>query len=200
MHFRHENLVILSLWWFFSLALFNAVSCYPGGAILNDDAAELLTADERQSLMEQEAPKFLKRAGFVGMRGKKSNLLDDDDEEEVNGGDMIVRDGWMDAQQQQREMAKRGNSGFVGMRGKKASGPAQMVEVDPAWFEQFLTAGSSSKRAGFVGMRGKKAGFVGMRGKKGHQQQHSYFDLPVWSNQLSLKTRRGSSGFVGMRG
>ena len=72
------------------------------------------------------------------------------------------------------------------------------------------------KRAGFVGMRGKKsddlfkrAGFVGMRGKKSVPAASQLFspaqrlDFDKWPYYLipyASKSRRATSGFVGMRG
>lgn len=187
--FCHDNLVIVSTFLVFtSLAFFfDTVSCFPSGAILNEDAD-----GSSRNVLERETPNFLKRAGFVGMRGKKSHLVDGE-EEEQNAIQDDDPQSWID-----QELVKRARNkaGFVGMRGKK-SDQVNTFDMDPSsWIDQFL---SSSKRAGFVGMRGKKAGFVGMRGKKSDSES-SYYDLPLWSNQLSPKTRRGSSGFVGMRG
>ena len=106
-----------------------------------------------------------KRAGFVGMRGKKDHFsfndyLDDPSYYEV----------------------KRSGSGFVGMRGKKDAEDNEDLFYAPV-------EDDDAKRAGFVGMRGKKAsknywpsfwyspsltresrgsssGFVGMRGRR----------------------------------
>ena len=105
-----------------------------------------------------------KRAGFVGMRGKKdSPPLNFDDYIDTDSPDLYY------------EAAKR--SGFVGMRGKKDQEDQEDLFYAP-----------NPKRAGFVGMRGKKqvqnywpsfwyapaalthresrgnSGFVGMRG------------------------------------
>lgn len=190
-HLCHANFTLLSLLLMLSsLFLFDLASCFPAVDGSSGDVGENMGGDGAAAMMTM--PQYLKRAGFVGMRGKKSSLLEEEEADVVPLQDEVPR-SWMD-----QEVAKR--AGFVGMRGKKADEQQQqqLEELDPAWFEQLLAA---SKRSGFVGMRGKKAGFVGMRGKKGQQQRlSSYFDLPLWSNQLSFKTRRGSSGFVGMRG
>ena len=152
---------------------------------------------------QRNAPDFLKRAGFVGMRGKKG--MPSLDESGAESDAWLLDDDMADL------MSKR--AGFVGMRGKKFDAANRQ-----AWLSQLL-----NKRAGFVGMRGKKggssseegwgkrAGFVGMRGKKSETEPAYFMEnpdldggalLPLdWANQISgMKTRRGSSGFVGMRG
>lgn len=73
---------------------------------------------------------LLKRAGFVGMRGKKA-------------------DDW--------EYVKRGrNSGFMGMRGKKSMDDEWQDGPSFAQLKSFNDY-VQGKRAGFVGMRGKKS-------------------------------------------
>ena len=78
----------------------------------------------------------LKRAGFVGMRGKKS-----------------MENLYQDMYDTDPSFPEVKRSGFVGMRGKKSSSRNSDVEdlyevTDPMYFME--------KRAGFVGMRGKK--------------------------------------------
>ena len=119
--------------------------------------------DEADELLEDYGDHLDdKRAGFVGMRGKKDE-----------------------------DLYPYKRAGFVGMRGRRA---------DAEW-EQAIMA---LKRAGFVGMRGKKSsGFVGMRGRRLYSQptvaamsQWPFFNTVAGAR----KSRRASSGFVGMRG
>lgn len=129
-----------------------------------------------------------KRAGFVGMRGKKS--------------DNEVDSSWPDM------MHKR--AGFVGMRGKK--------DNNELWrylslLQQARERPLQYKRAGFVGMRGKKsdidddefdllkrAAFMGMRGRRApldyEQPQEEYW--PYFQDLSQPSEKR--AGFVGMRG
>lgn len=78
----------------------------------------------------------LKRAGFVGMRGKKDNDAEDDGSYNNNNNDDFSLN---DDLAQYIFGPRAARAGFVGMRGKKA---------DESLYD---------KRAGFVGMRGKKA-------------------------------------------
>lgn len=114
----------------------------------------------------------IKRAGFVGMRGKKNtlDLLQDLYEKELIENEVAP---------------KRSGSGFVGMRGKKSE------QVD---LEELLEEAENlmDKRAGFVGMRGKKSSSDAAPVK---------YQWPTfWSYNLPRSSRGSSSGFVGMRG
>ena len=74
----------------------------------------------------------LKRAGFVGMRGKKN-----------------LENLWNDLYDTEPMYPEQKRSGFVGMRGKKSEPSDEAFNVaEPMFFTE--------KRAGFVGMRGKK--------------------------------------------
>ena len=115
----------------------------------------------------------VKRAGFVGMRGKKSSstlegLLEDLYE---NDPDVFY------------DTHKR--AGFVGMRGKKAS-------LDPEATAAELYDIGNGNEAVY-----KRAGFVGMRGKKSQSDYQRYLRRPTL---LDLMPRQVRAGFVGMRG
>ena len=73
-----------------------------------------------------------KRAGFVGMRGKKDHF---------NFNDYLE-----DPSSYYESEAKRGGSGFVGMRGKKDAEDQEDLFYAPI---------EEAKRAGFVGMQRK---------------------------------------------
>jgi len=143
-----------------------------------------------------------KRAGFVGMRGKKS-----DSESDVDALTQLMYSGsWP-------SLHKR--AGFVGMRGKKSYGfdnqgdllqyLAMMYQPKPK---------PELKRAGFVGMRGKKsindestlskrAAFVGMRGRRTPLElgYDDFLYLPyVQDLENGIEQRERRAGFVGMRG
>lgn len=116
---------------------------------------------------------FAKRAGFVGMRGKKSF--------ETTPEALPVTDQEQELMDMLRAMHKR-RPQFMGMRGKKSDDD----ENDDELIEEY----APSKRAGFVGMRGKKKTFN--------------YAVPTtsWNRLFGVKSRRGGSmkGFVGMRG
>merc|ERR550539_1018255 len=116
----------------------------------------------------------VKRAGFVGMRGKKS-----DAEEDANALSQLMSSHqvWEPA------LSNHKRAGFVGMRGKKSYGfdnQGDLLQYLSMLYQQQPVSrnlqGTHLKRAGFVGMRGKKsatgdesvlqkrAAFVGMRG------------------------------------
>ena len=137
--------------------------------------AILLQTISATPLPDEDSLVVDKRSGFVGMRGKK---------------DYYPAEMYEDQKR----------AGFVGMRGKKA-----LEELDnDSELEAELRAFLDTKRAGFVGMRGKKdQGFMGMRGRRGGGGYY-YANSAYWPyfalNTNSAKMRRGSSGFVGMRG
>lgn len=132
---------------------------------------------------DDAATAYWKRAGFVGMRGKKSEWRDDDDPimSDKRAGFQGMRgkkwDGGEDDNEANLYDQYLKRAGFVGMRGKK------MAEDDEDGF-------ALSKRDGFVGMRGKKWGFWTPRSAA---TQNGNGDSYVMS-----KMRR--AGFVGMRG
>eukprot|EP00096_Caligus_rogercresseyi_P004792 TRINITY_DN19291_c0_g1_i1.p1 TRINITY_DN19291_c0_g1~~TRINITY_DN19291_c0_g1_i1.p1 ORF type:complete len:179 (+),score=43.63 TRINITY_DN19291_c0_g1_i1:45-539(+) len=89
-----------------------------------------------------------KRAGFIGMRGKKNFPQREEDVEDF--GELE---------------GKRGE--FVGMRGKKILEDS-VVYGNPHFLNwpRFPYSSYKKRRPEFLGMRGKKSGFVGMRGEK----------------------------------
>jgi len=143
-----------------------------------------------------------KRAGFVGMRGKKSDAEGDIDPLTQ----LMYSSSWP-------SLHKR--AGFVGMRGKKSYGfdnqgdllqyLAMMYQPKPQ---------PELKRAGFVGMRGKKsindestlskrAAFVGMRGRRTPLElgYDDFLYMPyIQDLEDGLAQRERRAGFVGMRG
>jgi len=155
----------------------------------------------------------VKRAGFVGMRGKKS-----DAEEDANALSQLMSSHqvWEPA------LSNHKRAGFVGMRGKKSYGfdnQGDLLQYLSMLYQQQPVSrnlqGTHLKRAGFVGMRGKKstigdesvlqkrAAFVGMRGRRGLSDLgYDGMDLPYsiqdMEEEMSPKERR--AGFVGMRG
>lgn len=159
-----------------AVQLIAAVSCFPAfdGTAANDLNEEPLQFDPIHKLED-------KRAGFVGMRGKK-DYSDGEDESEDDP----------DAYMQYLIPDHPKRAGFVGMRGKKDN------------YEDLLRAAAADhKRASsFFGMRGKKgnSGFVGMRGKKSDPQAEAAFWRWLSPYLYENKVRRGSSGFFGMRG
>jgi len=116
----------------------------------------------------------VKRAGFVGMRGKKEAGLMEDMYE--NDPDILYE-------------SKR--QGFVGMRGKKSSLPdSEAVEAAELYAVPGLDPDRYFKRAGFVGMRGKKTSDYA-------SNYASYLRRPTLYDAMSRNIR---AGFVGMRG
>merc|ERR1711936_1340450 len=116
----------------------------------------------------------VKRAGFVGMRGKKSYGFD-------NQGDLLQ---YLSMLYQQQPVSRNLQSthlkraGFVGMRGKKSTTGDESV---------------LQKRAAFVGMRGRRG--LSELGYEGMDLPYSIQDM---EEEMSPKERR--AGFVGMRG
>merc|ERR1712179_685398 len=131
--------------------------------ILLEIASYAVLTDAAPDNLPENVFEASKRAGFVGMRGKKSYGFD-------NQGDLLQYLAMMYKPQPQPELKR---AGFVGMRGKKSINDESTL----------------SKRAAFVGMRGRRtpqelgyddlynyqdtedlaprerrAGFVGMRG------------------------------------
>lgn len=154
------------------------------------DAMHLSSAPDN---IPDNAYESVKRAGFVGMRGKKSEMEDDQSWPSFNN--------------------KR--AGFVGMRGKKSYGfdnQSDLLQYLAALYQQKPTPGEF-KRAGFVGMRGKKsitdestlpkrAAFVGMRGRRtpselGYDEPYLHY-IQDMDDEVSQRETR--AGFVGMRG
>merc|ERR1711936_691408 len=116
----------------------------------------------------------VKRAGFVGMRGKKSYGFD-------NQGDLLQ---YLPMLYQQQPVSRNiqdthlKRAGFVGMRGKKSTiGDESVLQ----------------KRAAFVGMRGRRG--LSELGYDGMALPYSIQDM---EEEMSPKERR--AGFVGMRG
>merc|ERR1711936_72993 len=116
----------------------------------------------------------VKRAGFVGMRGKKAYGFD-------NQGDLLQ---YLSMLYQQQPVSRNLQSthlkraGFVGMRGKKSTiGDESVLQ----------------KRAAFVGMRGRRG--LSELGYDGMALPYSIQDM---EEEMSPKERR--AGFVGMRG
>ncbi|TRY69079.1 hypothetical protein TCAL_03025 [Tigriopus californicus] len=179
-------------------------------------------------LFEDESPsEEVKRAGFVGMRGKKwrseddltlspsLNHLDSDESKAIQILEYLLASSSASASpsssywpQPSLSSDKRGNS----------RGIDQLQRHGHDVNSDFYKRATSS---GFVGMRGKKSneeapldgyrlpsiypdkrsGFVGMRGKKMLESNYSPF-WPISADHFNMmKMRRGgSSGFVGMRG
>merc|ERR1712020_38370 len=144
----------------------------------------------------------VKRAGFVGMRGKKS-----DAEEGANALSQLMSSHqvWEPA------LSNHKRAGFVGMRGKKSYGfdnQGDLLQYLSMLYQQRESTPSNLKRAGFVGMRGKKsnsdestlqkrAAFVGMRGRR-TPDESGYDELYLPYVQDIEQEKR--AGFVGMRG
>jgi len=166
--------------------------------ILLEIASYAVLTDAAPDNLPENVFEASKRAGFVGMRGKKS----DNDGEMDPLAQMMYSSSWP-------SLHKR--AGFVGMRGKKSYGfdnqgdllqyLAMMYKPQPQ---------PELKRAGFVGMRGKKsindestlskrAAFVGMRGRR-TPQELGYDDLYNYQDIEDLAPRERRAGFVGMRG
>lgn len=137
-----------------------------------------------------------KRAGFVGMRGKKS---------EIDDFDPLAHLMWNPSWPSLHKRA-----GFVGMRGKKSYGFDNQGDLLQYLATLYQQNGQPSglKRAGFVGMRGKKstgdestlqkrAAFVGMRGRRAPAES-GYEELYLPYVQDIEEEKR--AGFVGMRG
>jgi hypothetical protein len=162
------------------------------------------TSQNADNANNGDAVSSWKRAGFVGMRGKKSEGADEEEdwyqEDDSDSVDYL---------------GKRGsNTAFVGMRGKRPSYNGDDDEQGYLLKELAKRFGTS----GFVGMRGKKmaeeedsyalppafskrAGFVGMRGKKWNAAARYWNAMPDAYAFNNRKMRRGgTSGFVGMRG
>jgi len=125
-----------------------------------------------------------KRAGFVGMRGRKRAF----ERLELEAGPHEDRFA------SPYEIIKR--AGFVGMRGKKSM-PYESEDEESEM-------GPVAKRAGFVGMRGKKAGKGGSSlpsdALSAAKYYHKFDSWPYYLIPYASKSRRGNSGFVGMRG
>merc|ERR1711973_450049 len=117
----------------------------------------------------------VKRAGFVGMRGKKEAGLMEDMYE--NDPDILYE-------------SKR--QGFVGMRGKKAlpDSESDAAEAADLYAVPGLDPDRYFKRAGFVGMRGKKQSDYA-------SNYASYLRRPTLYDAMARNIR---AGFVGMRG
>lgn len=181
----------------------------------NDLAAHGFFDDESPS-------EEVKRAGFVGMRGKKwgsqdelalspsLNHLEADDWKAIEILEHLLASSPSSSTWPQHSISfdKRGNS--------RVTDQLQRLGHDAN--SDFYKRATSS---GFVGMRGKKSGeeapldgyrlpsmypekrsgFVGMRGKKMLESSYSPF-WPISADHFNMmKMRRGgSSGFVGMRG
>jgi hypothetical protein len=120
---------------------------------LHDDRPLVLIASLFLAVMVTSAASASvedKRAGFMGMRGKKDvlrpqSLFDLYTMPAV--GEETEEDYLVEPVAQ--EVEKRQKSGFVGMRGKKSD------EMDPAELD-YPGFYYLPKRAGFMGMRGKK--------------------------------------------
>jgi len=120
----------------------------------------------------------VKRAGFVGMRGKKSSDL----EEAGLMEDMYENDPEL--------LYESKRQGFVGMRGKKALSDSDAAEAADLYAVNGLDSDSYYKRAGFVGMRGKK--------QKDYASNYAnYLRRPTLYDAMARNIR---AGFVGMRG
>jgi len=110
----------------------------------------------------------LKRAGFVGMRGKKSDSIE------------VPTDDFYENNPKMLYQSKR--QGFVGMRGKKS------MDHEDAVNELFAAQnGADAER--YL----KRAGFVGMRGKKGQR----YMGKPILPDALQRYVRAGFVGMRG---
>merc|ERR1711936_1126830 len=116
----------------------------------------------------------VKRAGFVGMRGKKSYGFD-------NQGDLLQ---YLSMLYQQQPVSRNlqgthlKRAGFVGMRGKKSTTGDESV---------------LQKRAAFVGMRGRRG-----PSELGYDGMALPYSIQDMEEEMSPKERR--AGFVGMRG
>ena len=165
-----------------------------------------LALDDINSL--EETAFYPKRAGFVGMRGKKDDdAWEDADDEVIKRAPFQGMRGKKDPEWDAYGFYKR--APFQGMRGKKDTALPYSLYLHSL---AKAAAAANQKRAGFVGMRGKKsyddleededlmypeekrAAFMGMRGKKANSR------LRASLNNFYPKIRRASSGFVGMRG
>lgn len=130
-----------------------------------------------------------KRAGFVGMRGRKRAF----ERLELEAGPHEDRFA-----SPYEQLIKR--AGFVGMRGKKSM-PYESEDE-----ESEMAPVAATKRAGFVGMRGKKAGGKGGASSlpsdalSAAKYYHKFDSWPYYLIPYASKSRRGNSGFVGMRG
>jgi len=121
----------------------------------------------------------VKRAGFVGMRGKKASDVETGLMEDMyeNEPDLLYE-------------SKR--QGFVGMRGKKAltDSESDAAEAADLYAVPGLDPDRYFKRAGFVGMRGKKQSDYA-------SNYASYLRRPTLYDAMARNIR---AGFVGMRG
>lgn len=160
--------------------------------------------NEIADVYDKRAPSM----GFLGMRGKKENLISDEDS----------------------LFDKRAPSGFLGMRGKKEFVYDDLDKrISPNSF--FGMRGKKQPgRSSFFGMRGKKypyefrSKFIGVRGKKdevpmdvyendlmdnnlGYGYNNNldinelmYLLAQTNGNDFNFDKRKGPSGFLGMRG
>ena len=108
----------------------------------------------------------IKRAGFVGMRGKKDvdyhYLFEDPAEFHKRSGFVGMRGKKAEADEAAQELEdlsniyKRASSAFVGMRGKKAADSEGLDYFWPSFFsfQNQMPRASRAGSSGFVGMRG----------------------------------------------
>lgn len=111
----------------------------------------LAPVDEPEFLLQQMAAAAAasKRAGFMGMRGKKSGNgeMDEDDD---NADEFDSSNGYVDSVPEAINAYSAKRAGFVGMRGKR-----------PFWQER-----PELSRNHLLNRFRKSAGFMGMRGRR----------------------------------